>query len=273
MWVSLILGELQRDWIRYSIEALVLSVVIYYLLLLLRGTRAMHVLRGLLLLLLFFLVVKFSELNTILYILQLIFPGLIVFMVIIFQQEIRRGLAVMGQRRILRRFLPQEGAELVDEVVKAAHTLSQKRIGGLIVIEQDASLARFIEGGVKIDSLISAKILTTIFTPYTPLHDGAVIVAAGRIAAAAVLLPLTEKTDLDPELGTRHRAAVGLSEEMDSIVIVVSEEKGTISVALHGDLMWDLGPEGLRRTLNQLLGFEKETKTPSASGAGDVAIS
>lgn len=272
MWLNLILGELQRDWLRYGIEALVLSVVIYFLLLLLRGTRAMHVLRGLLLLLLFFLVAKLSQLNTILYILQLIFPGLIVFMVIIFQQEIRRGLAVMGQRRLLRRLLPQEGSELVDEIVKAVHTLSQKRIGGLIVIEQDASLARFIEGGVKIDSMVSAKILVTMFTPYTPLHDGAVIIAGGRIAAAAVLLPLTEKTDLDPELGTRHRAAVGLSEEMDSIVIVVSEEKGAISVALHGELMWDLGPEGLRRTLNQLLGFEKEQKPPSAAGASDVAV-
>jgi diadenylate cyclase len=273
MWLNLILGELQRDWIRYAVEGLILSLVIYYLLLLLRGTRAMHVLRGLLLLLLFFLVVRFAELNTIHYIMRLIFPGFIVFMVIIFQQEIRRGLAVMGQRRLLRRLLPQEGAELVDEVVKASHTLSQKRIGGLIVIEQDASLARFIEGAVKIDSLVSAKLLATIFTPYTPLHDGAVIIAGGRIAAAAALLPLTEKTDMDPELGTRHRAAVGLSEEMDSIVIVISEEKGTISLALHGELMWDLGAEGLRRTLNQLLGFEKETKSSTVSGASDVAAS
>lgn len=273
MWLNLVLGELERGWLRYGVEALVLSVAIYYLLLLLRGTRAMHVLRGLLLLLLFFLLVEFLELDTIRYILQLIFPGLIVFMVIIFQQEIRRGLAAMGQRRLLRRLLPQEGAELVDEVVKAAHTLSQKRIGGLIVIEQDASLNRFIESAVKVDSLVSAKLVVTIFTPYTPLHDGAVIIAGGRIAAAAALLPLTEKTDLDPELGTRHRAAVGLSEEMDSIVVVVSEERGTISLALHGELLWDLAPEGLRRTLNQLLGFEKEPKPTPPSSTSDVAVS
>jgi len=270
--ITLILSELKRDWIRYAIEALILSVCFYYLLLLLRGTRAMHVLRGLLLFLLFYLAARFSGLNTILYIMELIFPALIVLMVIIFHQEIRRGLAVIGQRRLLRRLLPQERSELVDEIVKAAHTLSQKRIGGLIVIEQDASLARFIEGGVKIDSLVSAKLLVTIFTPYTPLHDGAVIISTGRVAAAAVLLPLTEKTDLDPELGTRHRAAVGLSEEMDSVVIVISEEKGTISVALHGDLMWDIEAEGLRKTLNQLLGFEREPKSLSGTGTGDVAI-
>jgi diadenylate cyclase len=268
--LNLVLSELQRDWIRYGLEALVLSFCFYYLLLLLRGTRAMHVLRGLLLFLVFYLISRFSGLNTILYILELIFPALIVLMVIIFHQEIRRGLAVIGQRKLLRRLLPQERSEMIDEIVKAVHTLSQKRIGGLIVIEQDASLVRFIEGGVKIDSMVSAKLLVTLFTPYTPLHDGAAIISSGRIAAAAVLLPLTEKTDLDPELGTRHRAAVGLSEEMDSIVIVISEEKGTISIALHGDLMWDVEAEGLRRTLNQLLGFEREAK-PS-TGTGDVAI-
>ena len=268
--LDLILREIAGHPVRYAAETLVLGALIHYLLLMLRGTRAMHVLRGLALLLAVFLLARLLRFHTLLYILNLLFPALVVALVIVFQQEIRRGLAVIGQRSILGGFFRPGGLTLVDEIVKTAHTLSQRRIGALIVIEQDANLKQFIESATSVDSVVDSKLLATIFTPYTPLHDGAVIISGGRIAAASALLPLSEKPDLDAELGTRHRAAIGLTEETDAIVIVVSEENGTVSMALHGELERNFDPETLRKTLNRLLGYEKELK---AGIAKDVAVS
>jgi uncharacterized protein (TIGR00159 family) len=239
---------------------LILAVLIYYLLILLRGTRAMGVLKGLAILFGLYILADILKLNTLVYIIQLIFPGIIVGLVILFQQEIRRGLTAMGQRRVFKVLMSRSSLEMIDEIVKAVHLMSQRRIGALIVLEQDASLSRLIEAGVKLDAEANAKLLVSIFTPYTPLHDGAVVISDGRIAAASALLPLTENPDLDPELGTRHRAAIGLSEQVDAIVIVVSEERGTISLAIHGDIEPCASAEDLRRSLTQILGLEKETK-------------
>jgi uncharacterized protein (TIGR00159 family) len=239
---------------------LILAVLIYYLLILLRGTRAMGVLKGLAVLFGLYILADILKLNTLVYIIQLIFPGIIVGLVILFQQEIRRGLTAMGQRRVFKVLMSRSSLEMIDEIVKAVHLMSQRRIGALIVLEQDASLSRLIEAGVKLDAEANAKLLVSIFTPYTPLHDGAVVISDGRIAAASALLPLTENPDLDPELGTRHRAAIGLSEQVDAIVIVVSEERGTISLAIHGNIEPCAGAEALRRSLTQILGLEKETK-------------
>jgi len=136
--------------------------------------------------------------------------------------------------------------------------LSQKRVGALIVIEREASLQRFIESGVQINGEVNSKLLQTIFSPYTPLHDGATILQGGKVAAAACLLPLTERTEVEPDLGTRHRAAMGLTEELDAIVVVVSEETGIISVAEAGKLTRGLDEETLTSMLRKLMGFAKQ---------------
>ena len=182
--LHLIVSEILSHPIRYAAETLVLGALIHYLLLMLRGTRAMHVLKGLGFLLGVYLAARLLQFQTLLYILDLIFPALIVALVIVFQQEIRRGLAIIGQRSILGGIFRRGGPSLVDEVVKSAHSLSQRRIGALIVIEQEASLKRFIDAAVPVDSVVDSKVLATIFTPYTPLHDGAVIISGGRMAAA-----------------------------------------------------------------------------------------
>ena len=265
-WI-LVFAQIRSFWPKYLAELLILSVLIYFLLLMVRGTRAMQVLKGLAAGLIFFVAATLLQFTTLIYFFRLILPGLIVGIVLIFQPEIRRGLAGIGQRRFFNVLLSGTGSNLVAEVVKAVNQMAQKRIGGLIVIEQDASLRRLISQGVQIDAEVEASLLVTIFTPHTPLHDGAVIISEGRIAAASVILPLSENPELAPELGTRHRAALGLSEEMDSISVAVSEERGTISLARHGELQHDLDIPTLRSKLNKMLGIEKEEPKPETAEA------
>ena len=155
--------------------------------------------------------------------------------ILLFQNELRRALTEAGQIKLFRHFFTQ-GGEFIDEIIKAVNIMSKRRIGGLIVIERQNPLKTFIDTGVEIDSAVTSDLLRTIFAPFSPLHDGAAIIRNNRIVAAGCILPLSDDPTLSKELGTRHRAAIGLSEESDAIVIVVSEETGNISFSAGGDI-------------------------------------
>ena len=253
----MLLEIIREEWLRVLIEIGLLAFIIYYVLRLIRGTRAVHVLVGLIFVWIFSLLVEYSKLHVFNALLEKFWLTFFVAVVVLFQPEFRRALAQIGQRGWLR-VLISEQQSYISEVVKASNTLSQKRVGALIVIEREASLQRFIESGVTINGEVNSKLLQTIFSPYTPLHDGATILQGDRVAAAACLLPLSERAEVEPELGTRHRAAIGLTEEHDAIVVVISEETGIISVAESGRLVRNLDEETLTTTLRNLLGFGKE---------------
>lgn len=246
---------LRSPFTRNLLDIALLSVGFYYLLLLLRGTRAMHALKGLVLFGVIYYAAETWGLRVVHSLLSRLATVFLIIVVIVFQPEIRRALARLGQTGFFGRMLPT-GKSYVDEIVKACSTLSKRKVGALIGVTREASLQNIIETGTPVDSMVRAEILTTIFTPYTPLHDGAVIIRDGRLAAASCMLPLSEKIDLDKDLGTRHRAAIGLTEESDAVVVVVSEETGIISVAVGGRLTRNHDRESLSRLLNQLLRLE-----------------
>lgn len=253
----MLLDIIRVEWLRTIVEIGLLAFVIYYVLTLLRGTRAVQVLIGLIFLWAFSLLAEYLKLYVISTLLDSFWIYFFIAVVVLFQPEFRRVLAQIGQRGLFMGLI-RETHSYVDEVIRAACTLSQKRVGALIVIEREASLQRFVEGGVRIDGEVDAKLIQTIFSPYTPLHDGAAIIRNGRLMAAACLLPLSERAGSDLELGTRHRAALEMTEELDAVVVVVSEETGIISVAEAGRLVRNLDEETLTTTLRGLLGLKKE---------------
>jgi len=228
-------------------EIAVLWFCFYILMLYIKGTRTVQVLKGIFIVVAIFFITKWLGLDTIHWIMTKLLPISILALLIIFQPELRRGLARLGQ------FGAFPANELViDEIVKSAATLSKKKIGALMAIEREIGLRPYIESGVSLDGKVSTELISTIFMPNTPLHDGGIIIQEARIVAAGCLFPLTQEAHITKTLGTRHRAAIGLSEETDSIVVVVSEETGTISVAVGGKLSRDLDKEGLTKTLHSL---------------------
>ncbi|MFA5389416.1 MAG: diadenylate cyclase CdaA [Candidatus Omnitrophota bacterium] len=238
------------------IEISLLWVVYYGILLFARGTRGVYVLRGIIVIALVFIITRQLGLERINWLLTKIFALSILAVLIIFQQEIRRGLANIGQRRWIRFFLKE--SEIIKEITSACSLLSKRKIGALIAIEREARLENYIESGIEIDTKVNAELLMTIFMPNTPLHDGGIVVSGERLAAAGCLFPLTQNPKVSPTLGTRHRAALGLSEETDAIVVVVSEETGGVSVAIGGRLTHDLDKESLERTLSDLYRPDKK---------------
>ncbi len=240
------------------IEIVILWFVYYGILLFARGTRGVYVLRGIILITLIFIITKQLGFERIDWIFTKIFALSILAFLIIFQQEIRRGLANIGQRRWTRFFLKQ--AEVINEITTACFSLSKKKIGALIAIERETRLENYIESGIDMDSKVNSELLITIFTPNTPLHDGGIVVVGERIAASGCLFPLTQNPKVSMTLGTRHRAALGLSEETDAIVVVVSEETGGVSVAIGGRLTHDLDRESLERVLSNLYKPDKKNR-------------
>lgn len=244
-----------RQILQNLLDIGILAVGFYYLLLLFRGTRAMHVLKGLALFaVIYFLSIQW-QLEAIHWVFSRLTTALLIVMVVVFQPEIRRALARVGQTGFFGRML-SEGSSYVDEVVRACSIMSKRRVGALVVVTREAGIQSIIDTGTPIDSIVKAEILTTIFTPYSTLHDGAVVIRDGRIAAASCMLPLTEKIDIDKSLGTRHRAGIGITEESDAVVVIVSEETGSISVAAEGRLVRDHDRESLSKLLKQLLRME-----------------
>jgi diadenylate cyclase len=235
-----------------TIDILLVAFGIYWLLLLIRGTRAVQILVGLVMLAGAYLASQTFQLATISFILDNFLSYAVLIIVVLFQADIRRALARVG-----RGFFPasaaREEAQLVEELVRAAQTLAQKRVGALFVLERETGLEDLIETGVGVDAHVSKEILVAIFLPYSPLHDGAVVVQDGRVAFAGCILPLTLRQDLPEGVGTRHRAAVGITEESDAVVIVVSEETASISVVVGGQMIRDLDAPQLRITLRDVL--------------------
>jgi len=240
------------------IEILVLWFVFYTLLVFLKGTRAIQVLRGLIILVLIFFLAQYFGFYTLDWILSRLLAISVIAFLILFQPELRRGLASLGQKRIFS-MLPTE-AKVIEELTEAALLMSRRKIGALIAIEREASLGHYLESGVEIDSKVSSELLCTIFTPNAPLHDGGVIVHQERIVVAGCLFPLTENPKINKLLGTRHRAAIGLTEETDAVVIVVSEETGGISIAIGGKLTRQLDKESLSRVLRNLYRLRQRSK-------------
>ncbi|RKX31022.1 MAG: TIGR00159 family protein [Verrucomicrobia bacterium] len=243
-------GELPG--IRDLVEILILAMLFYYIMLFFRGTRAAQILSGLVISLVFLLLVTgFFQLYTLNWLLQKFLVYLTLALIIIFQPEIRRALAELGKQHIFGGAAAERS--LVDNLMRAVAILSERKIGALIAVEREIRTRAVQETGVKLDSLVNADLLASIFFPHTPLHDGGVIISGNRIVAAGCIFPLSQDPKLARTLGTRHRAAVGLSEETDAVVIVVSEETGTVSVAYRGRLRQGLDQPRLRRYLEELV--------------------
>jgi diadenylate cyclase len=236
------------------LDILAVSVLIYEALKLIRGTRAVQMAAGSLLVIGLFYVSQLLPLQTLNWLIRNALVYVAFAAIVIFQSDIRRGLAHFGQAPFFRYFTRQQATdETIEEVVVAATMLSEKKVGAIIALEREIGLRNYIESGIPLDATLTYDLLLTIFKPGSPLHDGAVILQEGRVAAAACFLPLTVNPRLSRELGTRHRAAIGLTEENDAVAIVVSEETGTISVALDGQIERGLTADTLRDRMRRLI--------------------
>jgi len=248
-----ILGRWPQGTLLSVVDVLVVAVLIYQFLVLIRGTRAAPMLVGVGMLALVFWLGRMGELKTINWILNTLLPYAIFALIVVFQAEIRHLLAKLGRALTFSRSAQASAAEAYDDIVLAANLFSQNQTGALVVIEREIGLRTHIESGVPLDARLSYDLLATIFRPSAPLHDGAVIVQKDRIAAAACFLPLSMNPVLSTQLGTRHRAGIGITEETDAIAVIVSEETGAISLAVGGQIQRDLSVEELRQRLSQLL--------------------
>lgn len=251
------------DPFRDTVDILLVAAGIYWLLLLIRGTRAIQILVGLIVLIALSLASQLFQLAALGLILDRLLEPAVLIIVILFQNDIRRALARVG-RGFFPSFSAQREIQVVEEIVRAAGDLSQRRHGALIVMERESNLGDLIEAGVLVDASLSKELLASIFHPSSPIHDGAVVIQEGRISSAGCILPLTLRTDLPEGLGTRHRAAVGITEETDALVVVVSEETANISVVLGGEMLRGLDAPRLRVVLREVLGGER-TELPGAS--------
>lgn len=230
--------------------------LIYFLIRFFQGTYALSVLAGMMVFAILFNLSKFLGLTTLEWVLgNLLQIGVFAF-VILFQPELRRVLARVGQNAFFSSFLKKGGT--IDEIVEASQRMSKIRRGAIIAIEREVGLQNYFETGIVLDAKVSAELLITVFAPNAPIHDGAVVIQGNRIAACGVLFPLTQSPIISKALGTRHRAAIGLTEETDAVCIVVSEETGAISVSVYGKLTRDLDEEGLKRVLKSL--FQPDEK-------------
>jgi diadenylate cyclase len=243
------------------IQIAALACVFYYIFVFLSGTRGAQVLVGLALALVVLMgVTHLFNLDALNWILRGFFVYLVIGLLIIFQPEIRRALAELGRQPSF--IVPAEKRTAVDHIVQAVETLAEHRVGALIAVERDIGTKSVQESGVRMDARVVPELLASIFFPHTPLHDGGVIISGNRIVAAGCVFPLSQQTDLHKTLGTRHRAAIGLSEETDAVVIVVSEETGTISVSYRGRLSRSLDREKLKRFLSALLLRGRRPESP-----------
>ncbi|HOV89362.1 MAG TPA: diadenylate cyclase CdaA [Syntrophorhabdaceae bacterium] len=235
------------------IDILIVSFIIYRILVFIKGTRSIQLIVGLIIILFVFYVSKKLELFTLNWILGNFVGSLIIIVVVIFQDDIRRMLLALGRSPFLRRITYLEESLFYDNIVNACVIMSKRKIGALIVIERDVGLEEFMEIGIRLDAEVNTELLLSIFHTSSPLHDGATIIREGRIRAAGCILPLTQREDIDKTFGTRHRAAIGISEITDAVTIVVSEESGNISYTYKGDIYTKLNGETLKVALKDLL--------------------
>jgi len=253
--IETIRGNLARLPLEFVIEIFIIYVIIYTFLRFMEGTRGEGILKGIALLILTVPMVvtiigeRFKVLDRLLVIIKFFGAAAIPVLVIIVQPELRRALVRLGQTRIFGIFLKGETEGMVEEIVKAAFRMSRRKIGALIAIEREVGLQNYVERGTLLDALVSSEILCTIFFPGSDLHDGAVVIQKERVAAAGCLFPLSDNPNLGSLYGTRHRAALGITEESDAIVVTVSEETGVVSFAHRGKMERPLNVEQLRSHL------------------------
>ncbi len=253
------------------LDVIIVSYLLYRLFSLMRGTRAVHMFFGLMVLFMLSVVAQWLNLSAVNWIISSLRTVWVIAFVIIFQPELRRALASVGQNRVLRRFVNVAESGVIPEVIKAAQNMAERKIGALIVLEKDMGLKNYIETGTRVDAKVTDELLHTIFTPPSPLHDGAVIIQNDRVIAAGCILPLTQDHRAATALGTRHRAALGLSEESDAFVIVVSEETGSISYAEGGKLHRKVDVNTLRGVLLDDFGVKADDKSATASAAAPAS--
>ncbi len=259
-WLLERIQYLQFGW-RDAFDILIVSFIIYAVLHLIRGTRAMQMSMGIVVLAAGYLLFRWMNLVAIEAVFREVFFYLPFAVIVLFQQEIRQALAAFGRNPLVRFFARHEEVSRIDEILKAVREISSRRWGALLVMERTESLRSFVESGSRIDGVLSAELLVNIFAPNTPLHDGAVIVQGDRVASAATLLPLSSDDELSTSMGTRHRAAIGMSEQTDALVIVISEENQSVSAAFDASIRSNLSIE----TLGELIRINMEEKRKESS--------
>ncbi|SDY20077.1 diadenylate cyclase [Lachnobacterium bovis DSM 14045] len=238
------------------IEILIISVLIYHVLIWIKNTRAWNLFKGIIIILLFVVVAAAFQMNTILWIAENTFNVGVVALVIIFQPELRKALENLGQKNIFAPFFignkdvsEKFSDKTIEEMIKACYAMGKVKTGALIVIEDEIELEEYVRTGIDVDGIVTRQLLINIFEKNTPLHDGAIIIRGNRIVSATCYLPLSDSPSLSKELGTRHRAAVGISEVSDSMTLIVSEETGKVSFALRGQIYRDVDEDYLRQKL------------------------
>ena len=239
------------------LDIAIVAFIVYRMLVLIKGTRAMQMLTGLGILGLGFFLSSSFELFTTHWILSYFFDYLILIVIVLFQDDLRRALTHVGKNPFFSGASDEEEREVVDEIATAVFRMVKTKTGGLVVIERETSLKNFIDTGSQLDAKVKSELVTSIFLPSSPIHDGALIVVGNRIAAAGCFLPLSQDSSLDKKFGTRHRAAIGVTEETDAIVVVVSEELGEVHLAKNGKMTMNLSEEELRQSLWALLEISK----------------
>jgi diadenylate cyclase len=253
------------------LDIALVSVLIYEFLKLIRGTRAAQMAVGSLLIVALFYISRLAPLQTVNWMIRNMLVYLAFAAIVIFQSDIRRALAHFGQAPFFRYLNRQEAAdETIEELVVAATMLAAQRTGAIVAIEREIGLRNYIESGIPLDATLTYDLLMTIFNPGSPLHDGAVILQENRIAAAACFLPLTVNPRVSRELGTRHRAAIGLTEENDAVAVVVSEETGQIALAIDGRIERGLTPDALRERMRSLVTLRRSKGRQAGARAYDV---
>jgi diadenylate cyclase len=240
-------GLTLKNSIKDFVDVLIVSYIFYRLIILVRGTRAVQLLRGIFLLVITWALSIWLNLYTLKWLMNQIFTFGVVTVAIIFQPELRRALEQLGSGKLFTRSSPEEQdvSHHINEVIRSVNYLAHRKIGALIVFERNTGLNDYIESGIKMESKLSSELLSNVFIPNTPLHDGAVIIRGNQIMAAGCYLPLSENPFISKELGTRHRAAIGVTEVCDAISVVVSEETGQISLAINGQIVRDIKEESL----------------------------
>jgi len=237
------------NWISDTIDIAIVSLFIYWILVLVKGTRAVYMLLGLIMVTLLFKISAVGELVTLNWILNNFFGSLLLIIVVVFQNDIRRALTQLGKSPFLAPTSSFEKVQDIEELIKTVVSLANKKIGALVVLERNANIEEYVEKGISLNADISKELITSIFLPVSPIHDGAILIQKGKISQAGCFLPLTIKPNVSPLVGTRHRAAIGITEETDAVVLVVSEERGIVSIAQGGELIENLDLASLRRIL------------------------
>lgn len=264
-WTSIATGfRIPED----LIDILLVAAVVYRVFMIIRGTNAVQMITGLLFLGVAYFASSFFELFTVNFILRYFFDYLILIVIVLFQDDLRRALAYVGKNPFIGSTTDAIDRLVVEEIAKAATQMAKNRMGGLMVIERETGLKNFIDTGARVDATVRSELLYSIFVPSSPIHDGAVIIKGGRIAAAGCFLPLTKNPNVDKGLGTRHRAAIGLTEDTDAVVVLISEEAGACYLVKGGRITSPLNEDELRKSLAVILELMDFGRTVTATDGG-----